>query len=135
MKSWIVEFSFKDAVNPQSLCELVNLSEKYQIQKLKAKAKSALDDISVTEENFINTATTAKQYTAFEEVAKTLNAKCQIFLKQSLRSAEDVYSFIDKIRKEFPEFDMNILFDLLQTRNGISNKIFLFYGVELSFKV
>ena len=35
-----VEFSFKDVVNPQSLCELVNLSEKYQIQKLKEKAKS-----------------------------------------------------------------------------------------------
>ena len=130
-----VEFSFKDVVNPQSLCELVNLSEKYQIQKLKAKANSALDDISVTEENFINTATTAKHYAAFEDVAKTLTSKCHLFLKQSLRSAEDVYSFIDKIRKEFPEFDMEVLFDLLQTRNGISKKIFLFYGVELSFKV
>ena len=98
---------------------MVNLSEKYQIQKLKAKAKSALDDMSLTEENFINTATTAKQYIAFGDVAKTLNAKCKVFLNQSLRSAEDVYSFIDKIRKEFPEFDMEILFDLLQTRKGI----------------
>ena len=111
-----VEFSLKEVVNPQTLCELVNLSEKYQIQKLNTKAKSALEDISVTEENFIYTATTAKYYAAFEDVSKTLTSKCQLFLKQSLRSAEDVYSFIVKTRTEFPEFDMEILFDLLKTR-------------------
>ena len=113
-----VEFSLKEVENPQSLCELVNLSEKYQIQKLNAKAKSTLKDMSVTEENFIYTATTAKHYTAFEDVSKMLTSKCQLFLKQSLRSAEDVYSFIVKTRTEFPEFDMEILFDLLKTRNG-----------------
>ena len=118
-----VEFSLKDVVNPQSLCELVNLSEKYQIQKLNAKAKSALDKISVTEENFIYTATTAKHYATFEDVSKTLTSKCQLFMRQSLRSAEDVYSFIVKIRKEFPEFDMEVLFDLLETRHGIANQL------------
>ena len=117
-----VEFSLKDVVNPESLCELVNLSEKYQIQKLNAKARSALEEFFVTEENFPNTATTAKHYAAFEDVSKTLNARCKAFLKQNLRNAEDVYAFIDKTRDEHPEFDMKILFDLIKTRNSVAGK-------------
>ena len=76
----------------------------------------------MTEENFIDTATTAKHFAAFEDVSKTLTFKCQLFLNQSFRSAEDVFSFIVKAKEEFPEFDMEILFDLLKTRNGIENQ-------------
>ena len=133
-----MKFSLKYVVNPQRLfCELVNLSEKYQIQGVKIKAKRALEEIPVTEENFINTAKTAKDYAAFEEVSQTLNSKCQPFLNESLRSAEDVYSFIVKTREKFPEFEMDILVDLLKSRNETASKTFhcATQGIQLPTKM
>ena len=99
---------------PQRLCEVVNISERYQIPDLLEMAKTALENLPVTEENLIFTATTAKNYSVFEDVSKMLTAKCQAFLRLKLKSAEDVFSMMVKTKESFPGADMDVLCDLLR---------------------
>ena len=103
----------------QSLCELVNISERYQILELNKIAKASLGDFLVTEENLIFTAATAKNYSVFEDVSSVLTEKCLYFLATSLTSAKDVFSLIVKTREAFPDADMDILFSLIKMLNGI----------------
>ena len=56
------QFSLKYIDCPQRLCEVVNISERYQIPDLLKIAKAALENLPVTEENLIFTATIAKNY-------------------------------------------------------------------------
>ena len=115
------EFSLKDTAScPQSLCELVNLAEKYQVVDLLEVAKAALTDLPVTEENLLLIATTAKNYAFFEDVSKILTSKCKAFLSSKLSSANDVYSLIVKTRQCFPEADLNVLCELLMDHHGRS---------------
>ena len=112
------KFNFKNPNCAQSLCELVNISEKYQILELNSMAKTALNNLSVTEENLVFTMMTAKNYSMFEDVSTMLINKCQSFLLTKLISARDVFSFIMKTGEAFPEADMGILYNLLKTLNG-----------------
>ena len=112
-------FSLKNPNCAQSLCELVNISEKYQILDLNNLAKAALQNLSVTEENLIFTATTAKNYSVFEDVSSLLTDKCIHFLTTSLTSARDVFSLIVKTREAFPDADMDILYVMLKMLNGM----------------
>ena len=113
------QFSLEDIDCPQRLCEMVNISERYQIPDLLEMAKAALENLPVTEENLIFTATTAKNYSVFEEVSKMLTAKCQAFLSLKLKTAEDVFSMIVKTKESFPGADMNVLCDLLKKTTGL----------------
>ena len=112
------KFNFKNPNCAQSLCELVNISEKYQILELNSMAKTALENLSVTEENLVFTVMTAKNFSMFEDVSRMLMNKCQSFLLTKLISARDVFSFIMKTREAFPDADMGILYDLLKSLNG-----------------
>jgi len=113
------EFSLKDtAACPQSLCELVNLAEKYQVVDLLEVAKAALRDLPVTEENLLFIATTAKNYAFFEDVSKILTSKCKAFLSSRLNTANDVYSLIAKTKQSFLEADMEFLCELLMNQHG-----------------
>ena len=103
----------------QSLCELVNISEKYQILDLNNLAKAALQSLSVTEENLIFTATTANNYSVFEDVSSLLTDKCIHFLTTSLTSARDVFSLVVKTREAFPDADMDVLYVMLKMLNGM----------------
>ena len=112
------KFALKFRNCAQSLCELVNISERYQILDLNKMAKSALENFLVTEENLIFTATTAKNYSVFEDVSSMLTEKCLYFLATSLTTAKDVFSLIVKTGEAFPDADMDILYDLLKILNG-----------------
>ena len=112
------KFDIKNSDSAQSLCELVNISEKYQILDLNSMAKAALENLTVTEENLVFTVMTAKNYSVFEDVSRMLMNKCQSFLLTKLISARDVFSFIMKTREAFPDADMGILYGLLKTLNG-----------------
>ena len=112
------KFALKFQNCAQSLCELVNISERYQILDLNKMAKSALENFLVTEENLIFTATTARNYSVFEDVSSMLTEKCLYFLATSLTTAKDVFSLIVKTGEAFPDADMDILYDLLKILNG-----------------
>ena len=113
------KFALKIPNCAQSLCELVNISERYQILELNKMAKLSLENFLVTEENLIFTATNAKNYSVFEDVSSMLTEKCLYFLMTSLTSAKDVFSLIVKTREAFPDADMDILFSLIKMLNGI----------------
>ena len=113
------EFSLKDtAACPQSLCELVNLAEKYQVVDLLEVAKAALKDLPVTEDNLLFIATTAKNYAFFEDVSKILTSKCKAFLSSRLNTANDVFSLIAKTKQSLPDADMGFLCELLMDQHG-----------------
>ena len=122
------QFSLKYIDCPQRLCEVVNISERYQIPDLLKIAKTALENLPVTEENLIFTATIAKNYSVFEEVSKMLTAKCQAFLSLKLKSAEDVYSMIVKSKESFPEADMDVLYELLKKPTGLRSRLYKVVG-------
>ena len=60
-----------------------------------------LQNLPVTSENMMITATTAKNYAVFEEVSKTLRKKCLSFLNAELKNSHDVYPFLDKTRLNY----------------------------------
>ena len=69
---------------------------------LVTEATLVLQDLPVTSENMMITATTAKNYAVFEEVSKTLRKKCLSFLNAELMNSHDVYPFLDKTRLNYP---------------------------------
>ena len=54
-----------------------------------------LQNLPITSENMMITATTAKNYAVFEEVSKTLRKKCLSFLNAELKNYHDIYPLID----------------------------------------
>ena len=69
---------------PQSLCELLELSERYQILDLKTEVKGALERLNVERKNVIFTATVAKNYKMVsDEVYEMLSTKCLNFLQDT----------------------------------------------------
>ena len=68
---------------------------------LVTEATLVLQDLPVTSENMMITATTAKNYAVFEEVSKTLRKKCLSFLNAELMNSHDVYPFLDKTRLNY----------------------------------
>ena len=57
-----------------------------------------LQNLPITSENMMITATTAKNYAVFVEPSKTLRKKCLSFLNAELKNSHDVYPFLDKTR-------------------------------------
>ena len=113
------QFTLEDIDCPQRLCEVVNISERYQIPDLLKMATSALENLPVTKENLIFTAMTAKNYSVFDKVSKMLTTKCQAFLSSKLKTAEDVFSMIVRTKESFPGADMDVLYDLLKKPTGL----------------
>ena len=68
---------------------------------LVTEATLVLQDLPVTSENMMITATTAKNYAVFEEVSKTLRKKCLSFLNAELKNSHDNYPILDNTRLKY----------------------------------
>ena len=112
------KFSLAHVTCPQTLCEILNVSERFQLPGLSAIVKDVLKVLPITAENMLFTVATAKNYSVFKDVSKILMAKCDTFLAETLKTAEDVFSFMLQSKETFPIFDSELLQDLFQGASG-----------------
>ena len=107
-------FSLCDITCPQSLCELLNLAERYEMLTMAALVRSVLGSLPITSENMIFTATVAKNFEVFENVSKMLLAKCGQFCTSKLKTSDDVFTFLKDTQEHFPEHDSELLLEVMR---------------------
>ena len=119
-------FSLKHITCFEELCNIVEISERYQIMDLKQLAKEAIQNLKVTAKDVIIVATIADRYKAFEDIQEILMSKNVAYLEKTMTSANDVISFLIETRNDFPENGVEMLIDLFkekQKRNGNKDNI------------
>ena len=115
------KFSLKDITCPQALFDVLNLGERYQIPALVEEITLILQNLPITSENMMITATTAKNFAVFEGVSKMLREKCDNFLTATLKTRDDVYSFLHKTHLNFPEGDKDFLLEMMRANAKCDN--------------
>ena len=65
-------FSLSDITCPQALCELLNLSERYEMLTMGALVCSTLESLPITSENMMFTETVETDFVLFENVSQML---------------------------------------------------------------
>ena len=88
---------------PQTLCEILNLAERYQVIGLKDAVTQKLEKLTINPENMMFTAIVAKNYA--------------VFLKTKFQTPAQVFDFLHCSHSSFPEADTEILIELLRA-NG-----------------
>ena len=107
-------FSLSDITCPQSLCDLLNLAERYEMLTMGALIRSILESLPITSENMIFTATVAKNFAVFESVSKMLLAKCGQFCTSTLKTSDDVFTFLKDTQDNYPEHDRELLLEVMR---------------------
>ena len=108
-------FSLTDIKCPQKLCEILAIAERYQVTGLVHMTENTLNELKITPENMIFSVATSKNYATFEDAAKMLYRKCQLFCFENLKTADDVYSLVLMTHNNFPEADPKLLPELLKS--------------------
>ena len=83
-------FSLKHITNLEELCDIVEISERYQVPDLVQIAKEAIQTFEITEKNVIFSATVAEKYKVFDGIEEILNNKNMEVLERTMKSAGDV---------------------------------------------
>ena len=107
-------FSLSDITCPQALCELLNLSERYEMLTMGTLVRSTLESLPVTSENMMFTATVAKDFAVFENVSEMLLGKCSEYCTTKLRTSDDVFNFLKDTQENFPEHDRDLLLEVMR---------------------
>ena len=107
-------FSLSDITCPQALCELLNLSERYEMLTMGALVRSTLESLPITSENMMFTATVAKDFAVFEKVSEMLLGKCSEFCITKLKTSDDVFNFLKDTQDNFPEHDKNLSLEVMR---------------------
>ena len=102
-------FSLKHITSLEQLCDIIEISERYQVQDLVQIAKETIQAFEITKENVIASATLAKRYGAFDGVEEMFNKKNLEFLEKTMKSANDVFSLMADTDADFPEHEMMVL--------------------------
>ena len=100
----------------EQLCNIVEISERYQILDLKKVAKQALQNLEITAKNVLTVAIIVDRYKAFEDINKILMNKSMAFLERTLITANDVISLIVETKHDLPENGLEILHDILKRK-------------------
>ena len=79
-------FSLEHITSLEQLCDIIEISERYQVQDLVQIAKETMQAFEITKENVIASATLAKRYKAFDGVEEILNNKNLEFLDKTMKS-------------------------------------------------
>ena len=110
---------------PQKLFELLELAERYEIQNLKTLTKEALENLSVSKENMIFTATVAKMYkTVFEDLSMKLLVKCEELLFDATSGGGgDICALISETKEVFPEASLDIVNELIDVGNAFNHSL------------
>ena len=108
-------FTLGHLKDPQSLCEIYNIAERYQLEELKVIAFKVLSALSINSENLLSTATIAKHWCVFPEVSEKLFQKCRNFLAQ-MTTAKEVFVFMSNTKENGG--DLDLLCELLPNNAG-----------------
>ena len=109
---------------PQKLFELLVLAERYEIQNLKTLTTEAVENLSVSKENMIFTATVAKKYkTVFEDLSMKLLVKCEELLFDTTSGVGDICDLISETKENFPEASLDILNELIHVGNAFNHSL------------
>ena len=83
----------KHITNLEELCDIVEISERYQVPDLVQIAKEGIQTFEITEKNVIFSATVAEKYKVFEGIEEILNNKNMEVLERTMKSAGDVCDY------------------------------------------
>ena len=89
-------------------------------------AKEATQNLEVTAKNVIIVATIADRYKAFEDIQEILMNKNVAYLEKTMKSPNDVISFMIATKNDFPENGLEMLVDLFkekQKKNGNNHNV------------
>ena len=138
-------FTLANVGCPQKLFELLELAQRYEIRNLKTLTTEALENLSVSRENMIFTATVAKSYKrVFEDLSMKLLVKCEELLFDTLSTSSgggggggvgvgggggggvgggggrggDISAFVTEAMENFPEANLDILNELFHVGNA-----------------
>ena len=84
--------NFKN-MSVEEVFELVNLAERYDLQKLKPKLKQELETMSLVKESVVEVAKTAMKFHQLEEASRTVLDNCAKTLNSQLDTKESVVQF------------------------------------------
>ena len=94
---------------------------RYQNAEFREEVTETLKKLTITSQNLMFTATTAKNYAIFEDVSNMLIQKCGVFLKTKLPTSEDVFNFLLTSHSTFPDGKTELLMELLRANGKCSN--------------
>ena len=94
---------------------------RYQYAEFREEVTETLKKLTITSQNLMFTATTAKNYAIFEDVSNMLIQKCGQFLKTKLPRSEDVFNFLLTSHSTFPDGKTELLMELLRANGKCSN--------------
>ena len=114
-------FSLKHFASFEQLCEIVEISERYQVHELKKVAMEALEKLPISSKTVISVANVADKFKVFPDVRNLLIDKSLSFLDKNLKSANDVFSFMIEAKTDFAENGLELLYDLLREREKKKN--------------
>ena len=94
---------------------------RYQYPEFREDVTEALKKLTISPNNLMFTATTAKNYVVFEEVSKMLMEKCGDFLRTRMSTPDDVFNFLLASHSNFPDGKTELLIELLRANGKCSN--------------
>ena len=94
---------------------------RYQYSEFRVEVAEALQKLTVTSQNLMFTATTAKNYAIFEDVSNMLIRKCGDFLQTKMPTPEDVFNFLLTSHTTFPDGKTELLMELLRANGKCFN--------------
>ena len=80
-------------MSTDELFELVDLAERYELLKLKAKLEQELETMSLVKENVVEVAKAATRFHQLEEASKAVLDNCVKTLNRELITRESVFKF------------------------------------------
>ena len=114
-------FSLKHIASFEQLCEIVEISERYQVHELKKVAMEALEKLPISSKTVISVANVADKFKVFPDVRNLLIDKSLSFLDNNLKSANDAFSFMIEAKTDFAENGLELLYDLLREKEKKKN--------------
>ena len=109
-------FPLKHITSFEQLCEIVEISERYQVHELKKVAMEALENLPISSKTVISVTNVADKFKVFPNVRNLLIDKSLSFLDKNLKSANDVFSFMIEAKTDFAENGLELFYDLLRER-------------------
>ena len=83
------EIDCKD-LHLQELFDVVKLSERYQIANLTEDLKKQMDHFPVSKANLMEVASTATQFSCFENISQSLLLNCAAFVRRNMTSEDEL---------------------------------------------
>ena len=114
-------FPLKHISSFELLCEIFEISERYQVHELKRVAIEALETLPISANTVISVENVADKFKVFPNVRDLLIDKSLSFLDDNLKSANDVFSFLIEAKTDFAENELELFYDLLREREKKKN--------------